>query len=73
MITSQILKFMDFTETQKSWEQNSIFPLYKKFINYTLHIKGYFTVKNTFIVEVTYFLSIAALCLFPYSFLGKAL
>ena len=26
----------------------------KKFINYTLHIKGYFIAKNSFVAEVTF-------------------
>ena len=49
MMTSQILKFVDFTKTQKSrYLKNETFFLHiKKIINYT-HIKGYFIAKNRF-------------------------
>ena len=51
----QILKFVDFTKTQKSrFLENEIlsFLQIKKFINYIL--QGYFTAKNGFLVEVIF-------------------
>ena len=46
MMTSQILKYVDFTKTQKSrYLENKI---------HKLHIKGYFMAKNNFVVEVTF-------------------
>ena len=51
MMTSQILKFEDFTKTQISGERNIIFSSNKK--NY-LHIKGYLMSKNSFAAEVTF-------------------
>ena len=51
MMMSHILKFVDFTKTQKSRERN-IFSSNKK-IN-KLHITGYFMTKNTFVAEVTF-------------------
>ena len=56
MMTSQILKSVDFTKTQKSQylEHKTFSFLYiKKFINY-IHIKDYLTAKNTFVAEVTF-------------------
>ena len=52
MMTSQILKSADFTKTQKSryLENETLFFLQKKFINYTLRA----TLKNSFVVEVTF-------------------
>ena len=52
MMTSQILKFVHLTNTQKSWEQNIVFSPNKKI--HQLHILGYFIVKNTFAAEVTF-------------------
>ena len=52
MMTSQILKFVDFTETQKSRERN-IFSSNKKI--HSLHIKGYFVAKNRLVAEVTFY------------------
>ena len=51
MMTSQILKFLYFSKTQKfkHHENESLFsPRIKK-----LHIKGYFIAKNSFLVEIT--------------------
>ena len=46
LMTSQILKYVDFTKTQKSrYLENKI---------HKLHIKGYFMAKNNFVVEVTF-------------------
>ena len=52
MITSQILKPVDFTQTQKSryLESETLFFLQIK----KLHIKGYFLAKNSFVAEVTF-------------------
>ena len=53
MMTSQILKSVDFTKTQKSknLENETLFFLQiKKLINY----KGYFIAKNSFVTEVTF-------------------
>ena len=44
MMTSQILRLVHFTKTQKS----------KYFENGTLHIKGYFITKNSFAAEVNF-------------------
>ena len=55
MMTSQILKFVDFKETQKSrhLENETLFILQiKKFINYTS--RATLWQKNTFAVEVTF-------------------
>ena len=55
MMTSQILKFVDFTKTQKSryLENETLFFLQiKKFINYTL--RATLWVKNTYVAEVTF-------------------
>ena len=52
MMTSQILKFVDFTKTQKSryLKNETLFFLHiKNIINYT-HIKGYFIAKNVLVV-----------------------
>ena len=56
LMTSQILKFVNFTKTKKIYisrylekERNIIFFQIK-----TLHIKGYFIAKNSFVVEVTF-------------------
>ena len=58
IMTSRILKSMDFTKTQKSrYLENEalFFHQIKKFISYTLkHIKGYFIAKNSFVAEVTF-------------------
>ena len=53
-MTSQILKFVNFTKTQKSRylkNETLFFLQIKKFFTYTS--KGYFMVKNTFVAEVT--------------------
>ena len=53
MMTSQILKFVHFTKIQKSRyleNETSFFLQMKKFI--TLHIKGDFMTKNSFLAEV---------------------
>ena len=55
MMTSQILKFLDFTKTQKSWyleEETLVFLQIKKFISYTSRVTLW--QKNTFIAEVTF-------------------
>ena len=51
---SQILKFVDFTKTQKSTyvENETLFFLRKK--NSLIIHQGYFTAKNTFVPEVTF-------------------
>ena len=60
MMTSQILKSVHSTRTQKSkyaGERNIVFSSDKK--NYQLHIKGYFIAKDCFVAEVTFkFLSL---------------
>ena len=50
MMTSQIMKSVDFTKTQKSryLENETLFFLKK------IYIKGYFTAKNSFVAEVTF-------------------
>ena len=55
MVTSQILKSVDFTKTQKCrhLENETLFFLQIKKI-YRLHIKAFFTAKNSFIVGVTF-------------------
>ena len=64
-MTSQILKFVDFIKTQKSkyLENKTLFFLQIKktlLYNYTsIHIKGYFIVKNSFVAEVTFKSNIA--------------
>ena len=58
MMTSQILKSVYFSKTQKfkHHENESLFsPRIKK-----LHIKGYFIAKNSFLVEIT--LEVAMKC-----------
>ena len=51
MMTSQILKSVDFTKTQKSrYLENETFFLQIK----TLCIKGYFMARNSFVAEVTF-------------------
>ena len=55
MMTSQILKFADFTKTKKSryLENETLFFLQiKKFINYKS--RATFWKKNTFVAEVTF-------------------
>ena len=54
---SHILKFVDFTKTQKSryLERNITFSSNEKI--HELHIKGYFMAKNTFVEEVTFKIS----------------
>ena len=54
MMTSQILKSVDFTKTQTSRHlKNEIFfPSNKK--NYELHTKGYFIAKNSFLPDVAF-------------------
>ena len=48
MMMSQILKYVDFTKTQKSrYLQN-------KTIIHKLHIKGYFIAKNSLVAVVTF-------------------
>ena len=53
-MTSQILKSVDFTKTQKSWflENETFFLQIKKFINYTS--RGILWQKNSFVAEVTF-------------------
>ena len=54
MVTSQILKSVGLTKTQKSWlfrEQNISFSSNKKI--HQLHIKPYFMTKNSFVEERT--------------------
>ena len=55
MMMSQIWTFVGFTKTQKSryLEKETLFFLKIKKIH-SLHIKGSFMVKNTFVVEVTF-------------------
>ena len=52
MTTSQILKFVDFTKTQKSWclENKLLFAQIKNW----LRIKGYFMANNGFVAEVNF-------------------
>ena len=54
MMTSQILKFVDFAKTQKSGylKNETLFFSSNKKIHW-LHIKSRFTAKNSFIAEVT--------------------
>ena len=53
IMTSQILKFVDFTKTQKSIYLETFFFLQiKKFIN--LRIKGYIMARNSFAAGVTF-------------------
>ena len=54
VITSQILKFVDLTKTQKSryLEKEILTFLDMKKIN-TLYMKGYFIAKNSFAAEIT--------------------
>ena len=58
MLMSQILKFLDFTRTQKSryFENKTLFFLQIKQTN-SSYIKGYFMVKNSFVAEVNLTLS----------------
>ena len=52
IVTSQILKYVDFTKTQNLGVSRTkhFFLWIKKF---TLHIKGYYG-KNNFVVEITF-------------------
>ena len=53
MMTSQILQFVDIAEIQKSkYLENKTFFLQIK--KNSLHIKGYFMAKNTFVAEGTF-------------------
>ena len=54
MMTSQILKFVDFTKTQKSryLEDETFFLQIKEFINYTS--RATLWQKNSFVAEVTF-------------------
>ena len=54
VMTSQILRSVDFTKTQKSrcLENETIFSLNKKIRQ--LHIKSYFMTKKNFLAEVTF-------------------
>ena len=54
MMTSQVLKSVDFTKTQKSryLENETFFLQIKKFINYTS--KATLLQKNSFVAEVTF-------------------
>ena len=54
MMTSQILKPVDFIKTQKSryLENKTLFFLQIK--KHKLHIKGYFIAKSSFVAEVTF-------------------
>ena len=53
VMTSQILKFVDFTKTEKPryFENKTFFSSNKKI--HQFHIDGYFMAKNTFAAEVT--------------------
>ena len=53
MMTSQILKSLSLTKTQKPryLKNETFFLQYEK--NQELHIKGYFIAKNGFVAEVT--------------------
>ena len=57
MMPSQILKFVDFTKTQKSkYLENEILAngaLSNQTIH-KLHIKGYFVAKNSFVAEIIF-------------------
>ena len=55
MMTSQILKSVDFTKTQKSryLEDETFFLQIKKFINFTSRAT-YFIAKNSFVAEKTF-------------------
>ena len=51
---SQILKFVNFTKTQKSRYLNyKTLSFLTKKKNHSLQIKGYYMAKNTFVAEVT--------------------
>ena len=54
-MTSQILKSLDFSKTQKSryLKDETWFFLQKK-NNHRLHIRSYFITKNSFVAEVTF-------------------
>ena len=54
-MTSQILKSLDFSKTQKSsyLKDETWFFLQKK-KNHWLHIPSYFITKNSFVAEVTF-------------------
>ena len=54
MMTSQILKFVNFTKTQKTryLENETFFSSNKKI--HKLHIKGYFIAKNSFVEEAAF-------------------
>ena len=53
MMTSQILKSVNFTKIQKSrYLKNETFFLQNEKIH-ELHIKGYFIAKNSFVADVT--------------------
>ena len=62
MTMSQILESADFTKTQKSQylENETFFPSNKKI--HSLHIKGSFMTKNSFIVEVTFKAALVCSC-----------
>ena len=55
IMTSQILKFVYFTKTQKCryLENETLFFLQIKKI-YELHIEGYFVAENNFVADVTF-------------------
>ena len=55
MMKPQILNSLDFTKTQSKYFENktSFFFFSNKEIH-TLHIKGYFIAKNSFVVEVIF-------------------
>ena len=55
LMTSQILKSVDFTKTQKSryLEDETFFLQIKKFINFTSRAT-YFIAKNSFVAEKTF-------------------
>ena len=53
LMTSQILKSVDFTKTQKSRYLENEMRFSNKKIN-SLHIKSYFMPKNNFVLEVVF-------------------
>ena len=53
VMTSQILKSVDFTKKQKSrYRERNIFSSNKNI--HLLHIKGYFVSRNNFVVEIAF-------------------
>ena len=55
MMMSQISKSVDLRKTQKSrYLGNKILSFLQTKRNHKLHIKGYFTAKNSFVVEISF-------------------